>query len=52
MGFTCRTFDLELVKLDVADCIHDTEGTQGSGQWCLVVLCHIKGEGGHQWCCS
>jgi hypothetical protein len=31
MGFTCGTFDLELVKLDVVDCVHDTEGTRGSG---------------------
>jgi hypothetical protein len=23
MGFTCGTFDLELVKLDVMDCVHD-----------------------------
>jgi hypothetical protein len=23
MGFTCGTFDLELVMLDVADCVHD-----------------------------
>jgi len=23
-GFTCGTFNLELVKLDVVDCIHDT----------------------------
>ena len=23
-GFTCGTFDLELVKLDVADCVHDS----------------------------
>ena len=22
-GFTCGTLDLELVKLDVADCVHD-----------------------------
>jgi hypothetical protein len=23
-GFTCETFNLELVKLDVADCVHDS----------------------------
>jgi len=26
MGFTCGTFDLELVKLDVTDCVHDNRG--------------------------
>jgi hypothetical protein len=25
-GFTCETFDLELVKLDVVDCVHDIPG--------------------------
>jgi len=25
-GFTCGTFDLELVILDVADCVRDKEG--------------------------
>jgi len=24
MGFTCGTFDLELVMLDVADCVRDS----------------------------
>ena len=30
MGFTCGTFDLELVMLDVVDCVHNTAG---SLQW-------------------
>ena len=38
-GFTYGTFDLELVKLDVADCIHDSnrgERKPSVSDWSLI----------------
>jgi hypothetical protein len=39
-GFTCGTFDLKLVTLDVVDCVHDTSypGVRQSDSLAVLVL--------------
>jgi hypothetical protein len=35
-GFTCGTFDLELVVFDVADCVHDSQSRSNQSSPCNV----------------
>ena len=43
-GFTCGTFDLELVMLDVVDCVHNSIPSLGSvAPATLVCLFFVSG---------